>query len=315
MAAPHDDLDSPWKEALEQFFAPFLAFCFPLIHEAIDWSRGHESLDKELQQIMRAARIGRRLADKLFKVWRKNGDETWLLIHVEVQGKREKAFPERMFVYSYRIYDRYRKPVVSLALLCDDDPRWRPDHFEHGAWGSVTGTWFLTLKLLDYRGREEELERDRNPFAAIALAQLKAIETRQKPDERWNWKVRLLKGLYDRGLAAENVRQLFRMIDWMLQLPEELQQQLHEDMYRFEEERRMPYVTSFERFGHKKGLEEGRQEGLIEGIALALKMKFGAPGKRLASKIRALNDVEKLRALARDLESVETLDEARELLR
>jgi hypothetical protein len=54
------------------------------------------------------------------------GVEVWLLIHFEMQGKKEQAFPERMFIYAYRIYDRYRRPVISLAILCDDDPQWRP---------------------------------------------------------------------------------------------------------------------------------------------------------------------------------------------
>src|SRR5439155_6008796 len=72
---PARDLDSPWKETLEHFLAPFLAFFFPEIHDGIDWSRGYQSLDKELQQILRGARVGRRLADKLFKVWRKDGQE------------------------------------------------------------------------------------------------------------------------------------------------------------------------------------------------------------------------------------------------
>src|SRR5262249_5202591 len=116
------DLDSPWKEALEHFLGPFLAFFYPVIHDEIDWRRGYESLDKELQQITRDGGTGRRLADKLFKVWREDGSEAWLLIHIEVQGEPERAFPERMFVYSYRIYDRYRRPVVSLAVLCDDNP-------------------------------------------------------------------------------------------------------------------------------------------------------------------------------------------------
>src|SRR5438874_2635601 len=68
------------------------------VHAGIEWSRGYESLDKELQRITRDARIGRRQADKLFKVWRTDGDEAWLFIHVEVQGKRERALAERMFV-------------------------------------------------------------------------------------------------------------------------------------------------------------------------------------------------------------------------
>lgn len=31
-----------------------------------------------------------------------------------------------MFVYNYRIFDRYDRPVASLAVLADDDPGWRP---------------------------------------------------------------------------------------------------------------------------------------------------------------------------------------------
>src|SRR5262245_11782675 len=212
------DLDSPWKEALERFLPAFLAFFFPRLHEAIDWRRGYESLDKELQQIAHDARLRRKLADKLFKVWRKDGRERWLLIHVEVQGKKEADFPERMFVYSFRIYDRYRQLAVSVAVLCDDDPDWRPDRFAAEEWGCEIGLRFLTVKLLDFRGREEALERDVNPFAAVVLAQLKELETRGAPGERWRWKVRLVKGLYERGLSADDVRQLFRLIDWMLQL-------------------------------------------------------------------------------------------------
>src|SRR4051812_18538379 len=45
------DYDSPWKEALEYLFRPFLAFCFPQPHAEIAWDRGYESLDKELRQI------------------------------------------------------------------------------------------------------------------------------------------------------------------------------------------------------------------------------------------------------------------------
>jgi hypothetical protein len=320
---PAQDQDSLWKEALEHFLASFLAFFFPHVHDAIDWSRGYESLDKELQQIVRDARVGRQLADKLFKVWRKDGREAWLLIHIEVQGKRERAFPERMFVYSYRIYDRYRRLAVSLAVLCDESPRWRPDHFEANALGCNVRLDFLTAKLLDYRGRDEELEREANPFAAVVLAQLKAQETRGAPGERWRWKVRLVKGLYDRGLDMEQMRQLLRLMDWMVQLPEELQQQFEEEMHRFEEEKRMPYLSSFERKalekGLKEGLEKGRQEGrekgLHDAITGVLETKFGAAGKKLVSKVRALHDLAKLDRLNRSLAAVNTVEEAKELLR
>src|SRR5262249_14438225 len=151
------------------------------------------------------------------------------------------------FQYSYRIYDRYHRPIASLAILCDDRPNWRPDHFEFDLWGCRVGIRFLVTKLLDYRERAVELEQDPNPFAAIVLAQLKALETKNQPERRWEWKVRLIKGLYDRGLDAEQVRQLFRVIDWLLALPEELEVQFTDEIYRFEEERRMPYLSQLER--------------------------------------------------------------------
>jgi hypothetical protein len=69
------DQDSPWKETLHHFLRAVLALFFPRVHDALDWSKGYESLDKEIQQSVADARAGRGLADKLFKVWRRNGRE------------------------------------------------------------------------------------------------------------------------------------------------------------------------------------------------------------------------------------------------
>ena len=90
------EYDSPWKEALEVYFPAFLAFFFPQVYALIDWRRGFESLDKELQQIVREAEIGPRYADKLFKVWLEDGQEAWILIHVEVQSQQDPEFAKRM---------------------------------------------------------------------------------------------------------------------------------------------------------------------------------------------------------------------------
>jgi hypothetical protein len=304
------DFDSPWKEALEYFLIAFLAFFFRRVHAAIDWSKGYESLDKELHQIIRGARSKKALADKLFRVWRLSGQEAWLLIHVEVQGNPENDFPERVFRYNIRSYERYNRTVVSLAVLTDEQPDWRPERFGYGDWGASTGIRFLTTKLLDFRDREAELEQDANPFAQVVLAHLRALETKRDPQGRKRYKTQLVKGLYERGWSAEAVRQLFRVIDWLLDLPEELQQGFEEDLFNWEEEKRMPYITSVERSGIKKGL----REGLREAIAAYLEDKFGAPGKRLMARVRKIQDVDELRALLKLIRSASTLQEVREHL-
>jgi hypothetical protein len=69
------DYDSPWKEALDAYFEPFLAVLFPEVHAQIDWTRGYKSLDKQFQQVVREAELGRRYVDKLIKVWARDGTE------------------------------------------------------------------------------------------------------------------------------------------------------------------------------------------------------------------------------------------------
>jgi hypothetical protein len=88
--------DETWKEAMNQWFEPFVAFFFPHVHRDIEWSRGWESLNKELQQVVRDAAFGVKRADKLVKVWRRNGEQAWLLIHLEFQSQREAEFERRI---------------------------------------------------------------------------------------------------------------------------------------------------------------------------------------------------------------------------
>jgi hypothetical protein len=217
------DYDSPWKEALELYFPAFLMLFFPHIHADIDWSRDHVFLDKELQRILPKTGRGRQYVDKLVKVWRKNGREAWVLIHIEVQTQHETVFPRRMYGYNTRLSDKYNRTVVSLAVLADDDPDWRPDHYEDELWGWSVRMGWPPVKLLDYANRVAELERNKNPFACVVLAHLKALETRDDPENRRTWKFRLVRGLYERGLSKENVRQLLRVIDWLMDLPPRVQ--------------------------------------------------------------------------------------------
>lgn len=111
------EFDGPWKEALEAYFERFMAFFFPQAHRAIDWLRGYEMLDQELQQIAPEAEHGRRVVDKLVKVWRTGGAEEWVLVHIEVQSQEEADFAWRMYVYHYRIFDRYNRRIASFAVL------------------------------------------------------------------------------------------------------------------------------------------------------------------------------------------------------
>jgi hypothetical protein len=148
----------------------------------------------------------------------------------------------------------------------------------------------------------------------VVLAHLKTLETRNQPEERRFWKVRLVKSLFDRGLTGEEIRQLFRVIDWLMELPRELERQFQDEIHQFEEERQMPYVTSIERMAREEGRTEGQREGLQQGIEVALELKFGATGAELLPLVQAEQRVDVLRAVQRALRTAQTLAEMRHLL-
>ena len=289
-----DDFDSPWKEALEQALPDFLALFFPEACAGIDWSRGYRFRDTELQQVVRDAELGRRYSDKLAEVHTLDGAETWVLVHIEIQGQPDPGFAERMYVYHYRLFDRYRRDVVSLAVLTDAQGGFRPAGYTRARWGCSLRFRYPMVKLLDWRDRTGALEADRNPFALVALAQLQALAHRSGR-ERKGAKLGLIRRLYHRNYTREQILAWFRVLDWILRLPENLEQEFRVELIAFEEEEKMPYVTSVERIGIRKGLEQGleqgRQEGRQEGEAAILlrllTLKFGPPAEAVRARIAA----------------------------
>ncbi len=296
MSAPNLDTvapsyDTPWKIALEQHFQTFIAFYFPRAYPQIDWALPHEFLDKELQAISKEALVGVRHVDKLVKVHLKNGAEEWLYIHIEIQISRQSHFAQRMFVYNYRIFDRYSKPVASMAVLGDDDPKWLPAQFTYSALDCQMDFHFPIAKLTHYAGHEGALAQDRNPFALLTLAYLKSRATRRNMPRRYAVKCELIRLLYSHQWDKDLIRQFFLVIDWMLELPPDLDLQLSNFVRQLEEEQKMEYVSSVERVLLERSALQGRQEGKLEGQASLLchllARRFGALPDDVQLKIQS----------------------------
>ena len=300
---PTADYDSPWKEALARYLPDAFALFFPAVHAEIDWSRQYQPLDKELQQVTRDANLGRRLADTLFQVWRRDGTDAWVLIHIEVQGQPDRDFAQRMFVYYYRIFDRHQRPIMSVAILGDEQPDWRPTRFTQELWGCREELRYPVVKLLDWRERDDELAASANPFAVVVRAYLAAQATAGSLEARGRAKLGLIRGLYERGYARKQILELFRLIDWMLALPPEQDDVLWREIARIEEERRMPYITSVERIGLQRGEQIGlqrgeqigRQEGELQGqramLRRLIQARFGTVPEALGQQIDAADQV------------------------
>ena len=308
------DYDSPWKNALEVYFKECIHFFFRAMAEEVDWKRGYLFLEKELQQVAKNAAIGRRYADKLVRLYRKDGSREWVLTHVEVQGQEKNTFPERMYTYNYRIFDLFHRKVASIAILADDNPSWRPNHFSYELWGSRAGLWFPSVKLLDYREKWKEMEASKNPFASVVMAHLKAVETKGDNEQRYRWKLILIKRLYRLGYGKADVVRLFSFIDWVMSLPEELERGLWTEIRKFEEETKMEYVSSVEKIGIKKGIQQGIQQGNYQGkIALLCRLiskRFKVAPEAIQPMLKGLGK-EQIEELAERFLNAENLDEIR----
>lgn len=291
------DQDSAWKEMLDDYLPAFLEFFFPRIYPEIDWTRGYESLDKELAQIRPEHVTGKLLADKLFKVWLKNGKETWLLIHVEVQDRVGKGFARRIYVYNYRLVDAFGVEVVSLALITGGSKKTDKAlaRYEAGRWGCELTFQFPVARIADYADCVEELEKSRNPFAVVVKATLKTQETRKDFEKRFAWKREIILGLYRKGFGRNDIINLFRFLDWVMTLPPGLDEKLKQEVYEIEEGKKMPYVTTLERVAIRQGLEQGVLLGVEQEranrrsfILRLLQRQIGEVGESLSKKLSRL---------------------------
>ncbi|MCC5624726.1 cytosolic protein [Nostoc sp. CHAB 5715] len=309
MTNPQTEFDSPWKDIIQRYFEDFMRFFFPQAHREIDWTQKPEFLDKELQQVVRDAELGKRLVDKLVKIYRSGGEEVWVLVHIEIQAQEESDFTQRMYTYNYRIYDRYKRSVASLAVLGDERATWRPNQFGYQLFGCTVDFQFPIVKLVDYQQRQSELEASRNPFATVVMAHLAALETRNDRLQRKQQKLTLVRRLYEQGFEREDVLNLLAFVDWLLTLPQDLEREFRREVEQLEAEQRMRYITSFERFG----IEKGKQEALVKGISLGLKLKFGSKGQNLLPEIEQIEDVNLLEAILEAIDTASTVEELRQI--
>jgi predicted transposase YdaD len=258
-----------WKDVCETSHRPdFLRFFIPNADEIFDFTKDVEFLDKELAKLFPEAKNKNRRADKLAKVFMKDGTEKWILAHVEIQGYVDDEFGFRMFQYYYRIRDKYNQPVMAFAVLTDDSPNYRPTEFSEGFLDTKLLYQYKTLKLSDYR--PEDFQKTNNIFAfalEVAWYGLKANKPKEG-ETLYQLKMNLFRRVQKKGYSANDFRQILKFLKNYVSFGNE------EMLIKFEEETDKPVKnmgiveaveTYYKEYGIKQGKKEGRKIGKIEG--------------------------------------------------
>ena len=80
-------------------------------------------------------------------------------------------------------------------------------------------------------------------MAIVVLAQLKCLEYKKEtPEVRFDVKLTLIRMLYRKGYKKKEVAQLLYFIDWLMTLPEDLENKITNEIIKIEEEEKMTYV-------------------------------------------------------------------------
>ena len=160
----HDQL---FKELIHHFFEEFLEVFFPDVHEHIDF----QSIKPMSEEMFTDLLDGEsRRADIIIEA-RLKDEDTLIIIHVEPQSSPHKHFNQRMYLYYSLLYNKYRMPILPIAVFSYDEKRITKNQFaiEFPFYKVLTFN-FLKLELSNMNWRK--YIQSNNPVAAALLSKM-----------------------------------------------------------------------------------------------------------------------------------------------
>jgi hypothetical protein len=267
MGIDHDRL---FKELLQTFFKEFMELFFPQVCFAIDFSH-MTFLSEELFTDVAGGATGRvdvLIETRLMGEDDDNGDDfdetdkALIVVHLEPQSYYQSNFSERMFLYFSKLYEKYRRRILPIAIFSHDRDVQEPDCMTLSfPFLKVMTFHYFTVQLSMCNWRTF-LDKD-NPVAAALLSSMGYNKS-----ERVMVKLEFLRIMTKMQLDPARMKMLTVFFETYLQLTAAESIQLQENIERLypqEEEKLMEWMTSWEKEGMIKGKEEGLQEGLLKG--------------------------------------------------
>ena len=252
----HDRL---FKQLIETFFEEFMRCFFPDIHKQID-STHVRFLPKEVFTDITAGE--KREVDLLVETKLLNVP-CLLIIHAEEQEEYQPNFPERMFVYFGRLYEKYRCIILPIAMFAHGKNIQEPDQFTiELPFKKVLTFEFLVVQLKQKNWRE--FLRQDNPVAAALMS--RAGYTKK---ERVQMKLEFLLMITRFELNPAKMQLIVSFFETYLRLGEQEEMELTEKIHQLqpkEETKIMELYTSWELRGMQKGVQQGMEKGMQQGM-------------------------------------------------
>ena len=268
--------DGLWKKVIGDLFEDFLLFFAPELHEAVDFSKAPDFLQQELFKEILDGKKGTNYADQIVKVHLKDGNEKWILVHIEVEGSADTDFSKRMFRYFYRIFDKFDREIVAFSVMTGPSTSKESLGFTYSYFGTTLDYAYNVRKVMDYD--DKELMQSNRLFSKVVLATKYMHETKNEVDQRYRFKMKLMREVLKlEGHSRVSITAVFYFIDYLLRLPEELRHEFTDtirpilgeeglEMVQYESDDLSPTLADLVRIERKEALEEGLEQGLEQGL-------------------------------------------------
>ncbi|UJL48301.1 transposase [Virgibacillus sp. NKC19-16] len=259
-AKPYTKHDQLFKQLINTFFEEFLEAFFPEVHWNVDFTAITPLPGEVFTDLIddKTRRLDIVVETKLKDV------ETVLIIHVEPQSYTETDFHERMYHYFSLLYNKYRKPILPIAVFSYDENRYEKDEFSIGfPFFHVLIFNFLMLELRKNNWRDY-IKSD-NPAAAALLSKMGYSE-----EEKVQVKKEFLRMLVRMELDPAESRLIIGFFEEYLILNEEEEEQLMNEVQQLDNpDEILELPISWEERGIKRGREEGKEAGKEEAMETA----------------------------------------------
>ncbi|QGQ93574.1 transposase [Paenibacillus psychroresistens] len=300
MRIEHDRL---FKELLRTFFAEFMDLFFQEVYEAIDFN--HVAFLSE--EVFTDVVVGEvHKVDVLIETKLKDKDAL-IIVHFESQAQFQEKFAERMFIYSSRLYAKYRKPIIPIVIFSYDQVKEEPDHFVMRLpFIEILSFQFFKLELRKKNWRDF-IEQD-NPVAAALLSKMGYTK-----EDRVQVKKEFLRMLVRLHLDPARMRLISGFFDTYLKLDDIEEIQLQKEIAMLEpheEEKIMDLRTNWEKTAELNGELKGEQKILKK----FLKAHFGDDSRVMLEQIDHLTDLDILEQLTDQLFQNSDFSEAKKLV-
>lgn len=203
-----------------------------------------------------------------------------------------------MFYYFSRLYDKYRKRILPIAIFTYDKIKSEPNTFSIGLpFLEVLNFQFLKVELKSKNWRDY-LKQD-NPVAAALLSKMGYSE-----EEKVQVKKEFLRMLVRLELDPVKTELIAGFFETYLKLTEDEEKQLMDEiktLERKEEGKVMQLTTSW----HEKGREEGIKEGIKEGIEVGKKETLMEVARTMLKEGFTIEQIEKATKLS--IETIKSL--------